>query len=692
MMIAFRTQFMRRGMHRPLAIPVYACLAAVLAALPCPASANLTAAGIAVLDVTNAARNSYSNTEYVVLRQQVRNETASSNMISFKFYIKNPSGATVFTHTGNAAPGTPGLAQTQLSGMNISRFYSVPGDYVFRGEATLDAETVTQEIKFAVSSPNITLIYPPLGARALADTPLIFRWSASGASRYRLTVSDSASLYNPVHTAMNSGESSYSYPANPTQPREQLSPGQVYYWKVEGLDAYNNVISNSNIYNFSMQAQGTKTRDVAVTTLEMPNPGALDFTKQVEFKVIIKNLGDSSENNINVKLTIGGMPADGSPKSVPTLDAGQSHTLPFNGYVPQDQNQSLVVACIDLFDDNIPNNCKTLLLTKPSAQVTGPAQDYKNMTYDQMLEALKKRLGPDIMKQLEGYDLSSLTCTNCAGNELNSIISALLSGAATITNASVTEDTPISVQTGGGGAMETDTGAEEKPDMDIDFSGAGDGGQPKDYTEKEMWDILKKRLDAATLKSLEGYDIGSMFCSNCTKGELNSLFAALESGEASISGASVTGASIAVQPHGADGKAEDDSEEPAEMDDPELAPMQTSPDEWTGYTNAFNNDEIINFAVKTKDDWKKLWGIISNESAPSVNFKDKMVIGIVAGGDNRADTIRLLSQRPGEEGLKVDYYLIKAEESRELPFSPYIFKVVDKVEGKVEYKRLDVDK
>lgn len=674
------------------------CLITSLLLSPGRASAaNLTAAGIAVLDVTGSARNSFSNTEYVILRQQVRNDAASAKMIYFKFYILNPSGAVVFTHEGNAAPGTPGLSQTQLSGMNISRFYAIPGEYTFRGVATLDPEpAVTQEVKFAVSSPNITLIYPPLGARGLADTPLIFRWSASGASKYRLTVSDSASLYNPVHTAINSGGSSYAYPQNPTQPREKLAPGQVYYWKVEGLDAYNNKISDSNIYNFSMQAQGPKTRDVAVTQLEVQHPEKLDFTKQLEFKVTLTNLGSASESNINVKLTVGGMPADGSPKQVQNLDAGHHHQAPFKGYVPQDQNQSLVVACIDLFDDNIPNNCKTLLLSKPAAQPPETPKEYKKMTYDEMWDALKKRLGPDALKALEGYDLDSLTCPDCTGDELNSILAALLAGDATITGTSVTDTTPIVLQLGGGGGGGTDDQKQdttgelgEGPEFDFDLGEQDDELPAEQLTTAEMWEILKKSLSPEDLKALEGYNLSSLVCPNCTGDELNNIFAALQSGDATITGVSIADAGgIVLQLGGAGGEQEQEMEEYAL----EPEPKKTSPDEWTGYTNAFNNDEVETYVIKSKDDWKKIWKILSNEKAPGLKFGAKMVIGIASGREDNADTVRILSQRPGEDGLKVDYYMIRAEEGKTMPFCAYIFKVVDKVDGKVEYKRLDVGK
>jgi len=299
-------------------------------------AANITGTGASVHDSAGAARSTFSNSETITLRQSVNiaENSPTSDSVDFTFEILNAAGAAVFTHAGNSAPGTQGGAQTQLAGISINSFYSSPGNYTFRAKATLDAETVTQTAAFLISSPNITLIYPPNGARGLSDNPLTFRWTASGASRYRVTVADNASLYNELHSAVNAGESYYSYPADPSEPRERLVPEQVYYWKVEGLDASNNKISESNVYTFSLKGQASSTtRNVAVTLLEVTTP-ALDFEKPINFKAVLYNSGSATESNISVKMSLGGLSAQDSPKPVMTIGPGEQVALTFTAFMP----------------------------------------------------------------------------------------------------------------------------------------------------------------------------------------------------------------------------------------------------------------------------------------------------------------------------------------------------------------------
>jgi hypothetical protein len=286
----------------------------LMACLARPACATnvLSAAGKNVLDAGGSARTTFSNSETLTLWFQVEN-TEDAGAISFTFRILNPSGSEVLTHTGNTAPGTPGLSQTQIAGVPISRFYSVPGKYTFRGEAVQGTDSVAQTVDFVVASPNITLIYPPNGATGLSDTPMIFRWIGSGSSQYRLTVSENAGLYPITHQMINTGETSYSYPTNPTGPREKLVPDLVYYWKVEGLDAAGNTISQSTISNFSLRAlASSQSRNVIVTDLSLTSP--LSGSDQpVNFKAVVYNAGSNAESNIGVKFSLGGLNAQDSP-------------------------------------------------------------------------------------------------------------------------------------------------------------------------------------------------------------------------------------------------------------------------------------------------------------------------------------------------------------------------------------------
>jgi len=576
------------------------CIAiAVLAALlPAGARAqNLTAYTVSVHDSAGGARQTFTTAESITLRESVTNTVTSLNSITFTFKIKNPSGAVVFNHAGNSAPGTAGTAQTQLAGIAISSFYTAPGNYTFVGTATLDGETVTQQASFMISSPNITLIYPPFGARGLSDKPLTFRWTASGASRYRVTVSDNAGLYNPMHSALNFGESSYSYPDNPTQPREQLVPDQVYYWKAEGLDSNNNKISESSVYNFSMKAQAaSQTRNVAITALELSSP-LLDFTKPVNMKATLSNSGSVTESNISVKLSLGGIAAQDSPKQVLSIAPGEKQALAFTAFMPQGQEQGLAVACADLFDDNLQDNCKTTLLSKNSGDTTAPAAK-KKLSYDEMFQEILKRLGPDAAKALEGYTFESLTCSNCTTEDLSAVISALISGDAQLLDASVLDD------------------------------GAG-----------------------------------------------------------AAAPASQTAASAA-----AGAGAEENPEAPESSLD--LAPVRhETPGEWTGFMEAPNPKAPSFFVVRDRKEWKKVWALLSSEEdPPDVDFGAKMVVGVVAAPQDRAETVRMLGKRKTDDGIAFDYYVIEAPEGEKPALSAYIFKLYDRSEDKADFKRLDVKK
>lgn len=562
------------------------------AGLAMPAGAqNLTAVSVSVNDVSGTPRTTFSSGERIALRQAVLvGNLGATGQVLFKFTVQRPSGGD-FTHTGNSAPGTPGGAQSQIA-LPISAIYTIPGQYVYKAEATLDSYTpVVQQTNFTISSPNITLIYPPSGARGLSDKPLTFRWAASGASRYRITVSDNGGLYNPLHTAVNSGESFYSYPENPGQPREQLVADQVYYWKIEGLDSANNVISESNIYNFSLKAQASaQSRNVAITALELSSP-ALDFDKPLNFKARLQNSGSVGESNLSVRLTLGGLAAQDSPKQVLSISPGEHQDIPFTVFMPPGQDEGLAVACVDLFDDNIPDNCKTKLISK-SAGASIPVVAPKKLTYDQMFQEILKRLGPEAAAMLEGYTFTSLTCSGCSQDDLAAIIAALVSGDAQLVNAAVLE------------------------------SGAG--------------------------------------------------------------AAAPTGAAAAAL----DGEAPGAPEELA-IDIPE---QPEGTDEWAGFTEAVKTKEPASYVIRSRKEWKRLWKTISTGEEPEVDFDKKMVVGVVSGAGDHAQTVRLMGKRKTDSGVAFDYYVIEAPEEEQQQVSAYVFKVYDRDEEKAEFKRLDVSK
>ncbi|MFA6435027.1 MAG: hypothetical protein WCW52_10060 [Elusimicrobiales bacterium] len=432
---------------------------------------NLTGHVVSVVDAGGLPRTSFSNSETVTLRQQVNNAVQGAGMINFTFKVLNPAGAAAFTHTGNAAPSTPGLSQTQISGVPISSFYSTPGNYSFQGTATLDGETSAPPAAvFTVSSPNITLIYPPSGAVGLSDTPLIFRWVGSGASQYRITVGENAGLYNPVHQSVNTGETLFSYPQNPSVPREQLVPQQLYYWKVEGLDAAGNTISQSNVYSFSLRNQAaSQSRNITVTDLNLSTPLS-DRTKPLNFKAVVYNAGNSAETNVGIKMSLGGLSAQDSPKQIQVLTGGERKEVPFTAFMPSDQDSSLAVVCVDVFDDNLTDNCRTKLIAKETGGAGAGGGPSKKLSYDELWAELKKRLGPDALRTLDGYTFQSIDCAACSGSELNDLLAALISGEATLSGASILETggaaAPAAPQAGPAAAAAA--AQEEPPGMDLE--------------------------------------------------------------------------------------------------------------------------------------------------------------------------------------------------------------------------------
>ena len=133
------------------------------------------------------------------------------------------------------------------------------------------------------------------------------------------------------------------------------------YWKVEGLDSNGNVASQSPVpFSFTIQdTAATVTRDVAITLLDiLEEPTGL--LSEMPFLVRVKNQGGTTENNLTVKLEIGGSQASGSPALIPTLAAGQGKDLNFTAMLPPDQTNAVAVACHTLFDDAPLNNCQTL--------------------------------------------------------------------------------------------------------------------------------------------------------------------------------------------------------------------------------------------------------------------------------------------------------------------------------------------
>lgn len=399
--------------------------ALALAALLGPAAGRARAAllspqSVAVLGSDGAPRTTFSSNETVGFTQVVFNGAASANRTAFQFEVQAPNGNTSFRHTGNSVPGSVGNASARIAGIAVSGFYQGPGIYTLRAIASLDGTSVTQTQTFTISSPNILLIYPPNGATGLTDNPLTFQWYSSGASTYRISVGDNASVYNPILVQTTAaGASTFTYPQNPPDDRQKLAAGQVYYWKIEGLDANGNVVAASQVpFSFTV-ATVSLTKDLAVTGLD-PNgsPGA---SGNIPFRITVKNQGTTTETGIPLKFTLGGLPAPGTPIELPVLMPGEEKSYDVSAAIPSDQAQGLAIACLTIFDDTVANNCKTLTVARPtSADGSTSNPGSIPLTAEQIWEAIKQ-----LLKE-RGLDLSDYDLVGMEGTLTRDELAALL--------------------------------------------------------------------------------------------------------------------------------------------------------------------------------------------------------------------------------------------------------------------------
>lgn len=563
-------------------------LAAFASLSPAAASAAglLTAQGVEVLDSVGAQRTTFSSNERITMSQRVSNAVASSQHIRFTFLILNPSGSQAFRHTGNAVPGSVGSSASRVSGVPISGFYSGPGTYTLKARAVLDGQTIEQEKTFAISSPNILLIYPPNGARGLTDRPLTLRWSSSGAARYRVTVGESPSFYNSVFSQTTAGgESFLTYPDNPSDQRQRLSSGQVYYWKVEGLDASGNVVAQSPVpFNFSVESAAL-TRDLAVTLLEVSGRPSKD---SLSFRMKVENQGGTSETGVSFKFSLGGLPAPGTPVALPLLKPGDAREYSFTAVLPPDQGQSLAIACVEFFDDNVPNNCKTVQISRSALE---------------------------------------------------------------------------------------------------DQDGEIPGGSPP-LTKEQIWEAIKELLRARGIDLDEYRIIG--ISEDLSREELEALLAALRAGQVQIS---LTGPPTEAAPP-PDAPPPDASGSPAASARAEEEDVLGK--EWSGYCPPAA-EELRTLKIEGAREFRRLWRRLGREEErPEIDFKQFMVVGIMAGSADRADRAEIADIVTDLSGVRVVYRLVVRDRlvtplgSRraELRSSvPYHLRVIQKTGKNVEFVR-----
>ncbi len=389
--------------------------------MPLPAvAALLTGQGVTILDQTGAPRTTFSTNEKIGFTQVVNNAVASPNRMFFSFSVVAPNMNIVFRHVGNSVGGTVGNAASSVAGLAISGFAQGPGLYTLNATASLDGIPLVQTQTFTISSPNILLIYPPNGSSNLSDNPLTFQWYSSGAVTYRVTVGDNPSLYNAIFVQTTAaGVNSLTYPQNPSDPRQRLSSAQTYWWKVEGLDSNANVVATSQV-PFSFSVSNTAlTRDLAVTELEITGP--MDSAGNIPFRVTVKNQGNTTESNTPLRVTLGGLAAPNTPITVPQLSPADALSFNVTASIPAGMNEGLAIACLNIFDDTVTNNCKTVSVTRPTAiSSMSYTPDCASVGGEQIWLAIRQILRD------RGIDLAGYTFTGMDGVLTCAELSALL--------------------------------------------------------------------------------------------------------------------------------------------------------------------------------------------------------------------------------------------------------------------------
>jgi hypothetical protein len=404
---------------------------------PASFAGKLSTAAAQVTDASGMPRSTFSSSERISMAIQVQNTAASASNIQFTFEVKDPSGNRRLYLTGNSAPGsTVGTARSSLSGVTVGQFYSSPGQYQLTATAALDGETVQASATFSVFSPLITLTYPPNGARDLIDQPLVFRWVSSGASSYRVSVDRDGSFFKTLFTGQ-SFTGFLAYPLNPTDELQRLSAGEIYHWKVEGLDAAGNVVAKSDVpFNFTVKPQSpqTSSRDLAILNIERVNEPAAGFSGAWPMAVLVKNQGGKAEAGVPVSLYVDGAAVPTSPKRIDMIDAGQTLKVVFPIRPPEGEQSSLLNASIDMIDDNLQNNRFTMNLR--------PGEKEKNqLRPEQVWEVIKRSVSdPNLIKELEGYAPVEIIGDGLSRSELEQVLRALKDGKARITGVKLGEE------------------------------------------------------------------------------------------------------------------------------------------------------------------------------------------------------------------------------------------------------------
>ncbi len=391
----------------------------LLLVLTCSGEPQTTTSGsikiteIKILDSAGRERipPNYSSSEKIGFSITCYNAYENAKVIWFYFYVRGPSGKTVFTHIGNIGVGKVdvGTEKSSIKNIPIGDFYEGSGKYTYTAVVNVEYAGVTgiatKAMDFYVYSPSLTLSYPANGAKDLIDKPLTFRWVSSGATKYRVYVDDDKGFYNCL---FQTGKGEYpdppatylQYPTSPQDPRQKLAGGVVYWWKVEGLDSQGNVVAKTPIpFSFTLKetAPSASTKDLAVTDIILDEDST---ASELKFNVLVKNQGGMAISNTRVNLYINGVPVI-PYQLLGFINIGKEETLTFLGGAVKEKMVT-VSAAIDFPDDNIRNN----MLTKAFTLALEP----RHYELWEVWKIIKTFItDSEILKELEGYTPSEVT-------------------------------------------------------------------------------------------------------------------------------------------------------------------------------------------------------------------------------------------------------------------------------------------
>jgi hypothetical protein len=106
---------------------------------------------------------------------------------------------------------------------------------------------------------------------------------------------------------------------------------------------------------------------------------------------------------------------------VPQLSPGDAKTFAVSAPIPTDMASGLVIACLTIFDDNVANNCATLMVSRPTAiSSTTFGSQTAQMSAEQIWAAIEQIL------QDQGVDLSGYNLINMEGSMTQAELAQLL--------------------------------------------------------------------------------------------------------------------------------------------------------------------------------------------------------------------------------------------------------------------------